>query len=92
MDKYFPVRVGDQVKIDPKYWGNGSDFVEPYRSNGKDHIYTVTAILTDYDGHGCCEIEIDGMRSHWSNEFLYLLPVEPEEDLKALGDVSALFE
>lgn len=92
MDKYFPVKVGDQVKISPKHWGNGSNFVEPYRSNGKDHIYTITAILRKNNGSGRCEIELDGTRNGWPNEFRYLLPVEPEEELKALGDVSALFE
>ena len=96
-DRYFPVKVGDEVMINPEYWsrsGNGSHFAEPYRSNGPDHIYIVTRVSGDYPGgNHYASISLDS-GGGWNNEREFLLPVAQmgQGELAAVGDVSVLLE
>lgn len=95
MDKYFPVSVGDRVMINPEYWSSversGLKFSEPYRSNGPDHIYTVTHVFEcSSDGH-YASIRLDGKDDGWDNRYEYLLPVESAQDFDAPESISSLF-
>lgn len=96
-DRYFPVKEGDWVMINPEYWarsGNGTHFAEPYKSNGPDHIYIVTRVSSDYPGgNRYTSICLDG-DGGWENNYEYLWPVVQleQEDLAAVGDVSVLFK
>lgn len=101
--EYFPVQVGDQVMINPEYWAkNQHRFIEPYKSNGVDYIYTVTKVsgygdpnlhqLTINVADKRLTIDLNGYDDGWDNDLEYLIPVPSESELGGLGDVSELFE
>lgn len=98
MQRFFDASVGDQVMICPEYWsrsGNGAHFSEPYKSNGPDHIYTVTKVEGGYfkmSGH--LVLFLDG-HGGWDNDYEFLWPVVQfgqEEDIAASEDLSVLFD
>ena len=81
---YFHVEVGDRVMIQPMYWERRHHyFIEPYASNGPDHIYTITRISSDGiaadPAIGRYELGLDGMNAGWTNDPQYLLPLDSDK-------------
>ena len=92
--EYFPVEVGDQIMINPEYWtrcSNGQAFVEPYCSNGPNHIYTVVEICGKaFDGVGVrFKVDAEGI---CVNRCDHLVSLGQEGDIECPGDISMLFK
>lgn len=88
MDRYFHVELGDLVIINPEYWDE--DLIDPYFSNGPDHIYTVTSVKAL--ANGTALVSLDGNDDRWGNSLDLLLPIEQPPGFEISDDISSLFE
>lgn len=88
MYNHFCVEVGDQVIINPEYWDE--DLIDPYFSNGPDHIYIVTYVKAL--ANGTALVFLDGNDDRWENSLDLLLPIEQPPEFEISDDISSLFE
>ena len=67
--------MGDKVMINPDYYDE--DLIEPYLSNGPNHVYTVTSVK-EFETY--LMFGLDGERETWDNDTRYLLLLETVSD------------